>query len=443
MSLSLNSYLPKSATSRSLTMPFSDLKNQDAANIEPALISVFRMVVGLQLAISATMVPFVLSYKPDSDWLLWFGIWSVVCTALIFVYLSVPVLQRVLGSYYLPIALIANILVQVAPRVAMLFADPMLLSEQFAASDAIAYGWRMMPPLFFTLIFIAWRYRFRVALLFTAMMTGLSVGIAIYDYLNGNTNWPELLEQSLFSGVFFIVVGYVVSQLVGAQKEKENQLSEANAQIVDHAATIEQLAVSRERNRLARELHDTLAHTLSAVTVQLAAIDSALEHSPDRARNMVDKTLSNARSGLDETRRALRDLRASPLDDLGLELAIRTQAEAIASRSGLKLELDLLTNRSLSAEDEQNIYRLVQEALENVARHANAQTLRVTLNTLDPIKVVEVADDGRGFEVDTLTQNGRYGFQGMEERANLVGGTLSIESAPNQGTTVRLEVDAE
>lgn len=443
MSLSLNSSLSQNTTSRSLTMPLSDLKNQDPSNAEPTLINVFRMIVGLQLAIGVTVLPTVLAFKPDSEWLWWFAVWSISCTALILIYLSLPSLARGLGSYYLPIALIGNVLVQVAPRIVLFYADPAWLSDQFTGSDIVSYGWRMMPPLMFTLIIVAWRYRFRFVLLFAALMVLLNGGVALFDYLSGSTNWPELLEQSLFGSVFFIVVGYIVSQLVGAQKEKENQLSLANAQLVDHAATIEQLAVSRERNRLARELHDTLAHTLSAVTVQLAAIDSALDHSPDNARTMVDKTLHNARSGLNETRRALRDLRASPLDDLGLELAIRTQAEAIAARSGLVLELDLSTNRSLAAEDEQHIYRLVQEALENVARHANAKTLCVTLNTLQPTKVVEIADDGRGFDTSTLAQDGRYGFQGMEERAKLVGGTLSIESAPNQGTTVRLEVGEE
>src|SRR4029078_5838718 len=109
---------------------------------------------------------------------------------------------------------------------------------------------------------------------------------------------------------------------------------EANAKLVDYASTNEQLAVTRERNRVARDMHDTLAHTLSAVSVQLEAADSVWDSQPQQAHELLQKSLASARAGLGETRRAVRALRASPLDDLGLGLALRDLAESTADRAG-------------------------------------------------------------------------------------------------------------
>ena len=213
-----------------------------------------------------------------------------------------------------------------------------------------------------------------------------------------------------------------------------------NEQLLDHAATVEQLAISHERNRLARDMHDTLAHTLSAVTVQLEAVDSSWDSAPQQARDLLRKSLSNARHGLDETRRALRALRAAPLDDLGVVLALRTLAESTAARHGLDLKLDLPDSLVLPPELEQNVYRIAQEALTNVAHHASAQTLWVSLERQDDLITLKIADDGKGFVTARRDGAGHYGLQGMQERAEVIGGALDVTSAPGSGTTITLQI---
>ena len=152
-------------------------------------------------------------------------------------------------------------------------------------------------------------------------------------------------------------------------------------QLRQYADTVEELTISRERNRMARELHDTLAHSLSAVTVQLEAIRTLWAVDPEAARNMLDSADEAARLGLKEARRALQDLRASPLQDLGLPLALQELAETAARRSGAVLALDVprQLDGSLSPAVEQGVYRIAQEALENVVRHAQASAITVSL----------------------------------------------------------------
>jgi len=206
---------------------------------------------------------------------------------------------------------------------------------------------------------------------------------------------------------------------------------------------VEQLSVSRERNRLARELHDTLAHTLSGLAVQLDALASLWQPEPPRARQILDHALATARDGLDETRRVLQDLRAAPLEDLGLALAIRYLAENAAARGSLSLELDVASHvNGVSPEDEQGFYRVAQEALTNVVEHAGAQNLAVSLAWHDGQLVLQVADDGRGLVPDGAGEAQGLGLQGMRERAELMGGALEVTSRADGGTVVNLRKGA-
>jgi signal transduction histidine kinase len=226
------------------------------------------------------------------------------------------------------------------------------------------------------------------------------------------------------------------------QREQRNFLTKANMQLARYASTLEQLTVSRERNRLARELHDTLAHTLTAVAVQLEAVDSAWDVAPDKARTLLHKSLAQTRSGLMETRRALQALRASPLEDLGLALAVRSLAEITARRSGLELELSVPPEvGNLSPDIEQGIYRVAQEAMENVVKHANASRICVALAQEEGKITLTVQDNGRGFDVETIEADGHYGVQGMRERAAMMGAQLTIQRGIHGGTEVQLVWD--
>jgi signal transduction histidine kinase len=210
---------------------------------------------------------------------------------------------------------------------------------------------------------------------------------------------------------------------------------------------LEELTISRERNRLARELHDTLAHSLSAVAVELEAIRSLWHRDPEAAQSMLDKADETTRRGLTEARRALRALRASPLRDLGLLLALQELAEEAADRAGAALDLRVPGQivGHLTPPVEQGVYRIAQETLDNVARHAQARLIVFRLEQTSDTLELTVEDDGLGIDVTAIQASeadgqDHLGIHGMKERATLIGGHLEIRSRAGQGTRVHLTV---
>jgi two-component system NarL family sensor kinase len=159
------------------------------------------------------------------------------------------------------------------------------------------------------------------------------------------------------------------------------------------------------------------------------------------AQKLLDKSLEATRSGLQETRRALKALRASPLDDLGLLLALDKMAEESAARAKLKLHLVMPDQLPpLSTDVEQTLYRVAQEAVANAVHHANAQNLTLQLSVDQGHLSLLVQDDGLGFNVEQEETSGHFGLAGMRERAQLAGGEIIIDSQPGQGTTIKLKI---
>lgn len=415
-----------------------DLRNPRTVGLEPGLLSVFRMMTGLQIIlvfIGLAVLGFTGTDGPPL-WILGLGLsWLIG----LFLYLSWPGLRERLGKWFLPPALLVSVLMPVTERI---FVLQMVLSdgESNLPIDRVEdSSWRLLIFLLFPLVLTAWQYRMKHVLLLTVgttLMTIVVTGIRFgWDSLALTTTWPIAIGQALF----LTLIGYIVVRLMNAQRAQRVKLTQANAKLADYAVTIDQLATSRERNRLARELHDTLSHTLSALSVQLEAADSVWVEAPDQARELLIKSIANARSGLAETRRALQDLRASPLDDLGLGLALRNLAESAAKRTGVNLLLDVPKQvKDLSAAQEQCAYRIAQEALENVIKHANGEELHVSLKPYTDGWQLSIHDNGQGFDPTIKSKNGHYGLRGMMERAEMVDGELRVVSSPGQGTKIRL-----
>ena len=154
---------------------------------------------------------------------------------------------------------------------------------------------------------------------------------------------------------------------------------------------------------------------------------------------MLAQSLTVTRTGLAETRRAIQSLRSSPLEDLGLALAIRQEAESITARANLTLDLHIPERLdNLSPDVEQCFYRVAQEALANVVHHAQAQNIEVGLLKTDAHLTLRISDDGCGFDPTAVDTERHLGIRGMRERAEMMGGRLEIDSAPSRGTTIRL-----
>ena len=300
---------------------------------------------------------------------------------------------------------------------------------------------RLMPLLLMALVLTAWQYRWRYVVVFSLSMAALSLGLQLLFYHPYSTPLLPPITVLIIQTVSFLVVGYFINTLMSRLKQQQASLARANAQLAHYASTLEHLTISRERNRMARELHDTLAHTLSGLSVQLETAKAYWDVDPTTAQRLLDKSLTATRDGLQETRRALKSLRASSLDDLGLLLAVRQLAESAAERANLQLDLTLpATLPALPETVEQCLYRVAQEAIANVVHHANAKTLTVHLTYNNADCVLTVQDDGLGFDLHDVDQADHFGLTGMRERAALVGGDLVIESRQGEGTKVQVRI---
>ncbi len=379
--------------------------------------------------------------------------WMRVANAALWViYFSVPHVQRWLGKAYLPFALIGMAASLLITEVVV---QPMSINESDMSIVFDSQG-RIYVILSIIILSAAWLYRFRIVVAFTVIV-GL-VNMLLYWFLLEITPsanpvvFRQMIQINILSIIVFCLIGYVVSGLSRSVQTRRAELAAANRKLSQYASSLEELTISRERNRMARELHDTLAHTLSGLSVQLETARTFWDVDEATAKGLLDQSLAATRSGLQETRRALQSLRASPLEDLGLVLALRELAESAESRTYLKLNLNLPTQPiELPAAIEQGIYRVAQEAVNNVVKHATAQTLTLSLKIEDQIELL-VADDGVGFSTTSTSststgsvdgKDGHYGLVGIQERAALIHGQLTITSQPQQGTTILLQVELE
>jgi two-component system NarL family sensor kinase len=197
-----------------------------------------------------------------------------------------------------------------------------------------------------------------------------------------------------------------------------------------------------ERNRLAREIHDTLAQSLAGITLQLESAEALLDagSDPQRVQRAVSQALIQARLSLEDARRSVLDLRAAPLESRSLAQALEILAQNGSIRGGKAIEYRLTgKERSLPARVEEGLYRICQEAVSNITRHAGAAYASLQLEFHPEEVKITVEDHGRGFDPENLPP-GHYGLVGISERARLMGGALSIQSSPDEGTHIEVTI---
>jgi len=233
----------------------------------------------------------------------------------------------------------------------------------------------------------------------------------------------------------------VVTELLERERRARSELAMANERLRGYAAQAEELATTKERNRLAREIHDGLGHHLTVVQMQVQAARAVLGSDPARADEVLAKAQRQSSEALDEVRRsvgALREPRSVP----PLATALSALA-ADASGAGLPTEVEVTGPvRALRPEAEESLFRAAQEGLTNVRKHAGATCARLLLDYGGPGAVrLEVRDDGVGVPAQRTADTGSgFGLVGLRERAAGLGGSVSVESVPGAGLTLTMEV---
>ena len=203
---------------------------------------------------------------------------------------------------------------------------------------------------------------------------------------------------------------------------------------------VERIAVMEERNRLARDLHDSVTQSLYGVSLYAEAADRRLSSGDYQGVGEYIRELkSTAQDALKEMRLLIFELRPPVLEKEGLEAALQARLDAVEGRAGLKTVLNASIDDRLPANIEDAFYRIAQEALNNVLKHAQAQIVEISLTVDHQHAVLEVSDDGIGFVVDEVQDCGGIGIMGMFERAERLSAKLEISSAPGKGTRIHME----
>jgi signal transduction histidine kinase len=356
-------------------------------------------------------------------------------------FLFLPRLEERMGRFYLPVALVLAILTFSLESGIAYVRPGVRILVTLSSGGRINLFWASTEMILFTLIpcvLAGAAYGLSGAVKTATLATVLHLLLGVVTWLYGLPLLGFLVLLPLRVAVLYVfplISGY----LADTWRKEHMALEEANRQLRGYAATVEHLATSRERLRLARDMHDTLAHSLSAVVVQLEAVATLQERDPAAAGMQFEKVRRQARVGLHEARQAILNLRSAPVEELGLAGAIEGLVERFSQRSGIPAEwavegapVPLLPVQANA------LYRIAEEALSNAERHAEACRLTVRLSYAHGV-TLSVHDDGHGFDPAAVDPD-RYGLVGIRERAALVDAQVMVDAAPSEATTLTVRI---
>ena len=282
------------------------------------------------------------------------------------------------------------------------------------------------------------RYAATAAILLTAA--------TIFEQLAGTGETLTLTNPTIwlfsFMGLAAILLGIWVWAIIEQSTRRRQLIDQLEAAQARLAAAERRAGVLEERQRLAREIHDTLAQGFTSIVLHLEAAEQALPGDPERLQKHLDLARSTARTSLDQVRRVVQDLKPDVLEQQSLPDAIERTAARWREVSGLQLTTHITGNHlPLHPNIEVTLLRVTQEALNNVRKHAQATAVELTLSYMEDVVILDVQDNGVGLErAAPSSLSGGYGLQAMRERAAQSGGVVTIESDPGEGTTVVLTI---
>jgi signal transduction histidine kinase len=274
-------------------------------------------------------------------------------------------------------------------------------------------------------------------------------GIAIIVGQTIQFGWPGGLSFTFLylAGLLFVASFSTLMMRADEARLRSDQLLDelqgVHRQLQEYAGQAEELATAKERNRLARELHDSVAQTLYGLTLQAEAASRKLNQGQtDEVGNYLREIRESAQQTLQETRLLIFELRPPILEQEGLASALRARLESVESRSGLKTQIDLQELGRFPSGIESGLYGISNEVLNNILKHSHASEVTVSLAKQPGKIVLAISDNGVGFDLASAEHHGGLGLRGMRERAEQIGGDLQVKSGKN-GTQVSVEVPYE
>ncbi len=225
---------------------------------------------------------------------------------------------------------------------------------------------------------------------------------------------------------------------VRSERQSREKLMVANEQLRQYALRIENQATLQERNRIAREIHDSLGHSLTALNLQLETALKLGQSNPAKAQAFLERSKQLGSKALSDVRQSVSTLRTDPLQGRPIEEAIASLAEDFQRSTGLSLTCSMSLERDLPAEINTACYRITQEALTNIFKYASATEVKIQLKAMPSNLRLMIEDNGKGFNLDQTTTG--FGLQSMRDRTLALGGQFKINSAPASGCRITADI---
>jgi signal transduction histidine kinase len=365
-----------------------------------------------------SIIRFLVRFRDDQFWSI-----ALLCTGYLVLLFSEPFIfrrNRLLTTIYL--------FVQIAIISALSFIVP-----------AVDYWAALFFPL---IVQVMLNFPQRTGFLITGVFTVI-MAILMLQGPGPVVGLPLILINAV---VYFLMAAFfaIIREAETANEEIRKQQAELQStyqQLHSYTVQAEELAVLQERNRLARNLHDSVTQTIFSMRLTAEAAKMLLEQNPAKVAAELEKLQTLAKSALAEMRSLVFEMRPTAVSELGLVPALRHHVMTLERQNGLAVDLQVSGEPHLSDLEAQRLFRISQEALNNVVKHAQTDKACLTLRFDGEHVFLQVEDQGKGFDPQFLpTVEDHMGLVGMQERVEAMGGTLTIESHPGQGTCVTVEM---
>ena len=261
--------------------------------------------------------------------------------------------------------------------------------------------------------------------------------------------WEGLLHGAVYASgyYFFGAFATATSQSEAARRRSQELLEDlesANEQLREYAAQAKELAAVQERNSLARELHDSVTQTIFSMTLTAESSRILLKRDPKQVEPQLDRLNELAQGALEEMRTLIHELRPAAVAEDGLIPALHKHVDSLKQRDGLVVDLNIHSDASIGRQQEEGLFRIVQESLNNVSKHARVDKALVTLQQTNGRVVLAIEDKGVGFDVSEVPPGEEHmGLTSIRERTEMLKGEFKVESSPGKGTRITVDIPAE
>ena len=373
------------------------------------------------------------------DWVWHFSAYSLLILNIIFVYNSEPritnfsfflILCVLLGLWYIPFLNISTLHIWDHPKRGALYLVPGWVI--WSGLISLTADSLLLIGLFFPLVFSRFPIRWATGITFFQTL-GLYF---LYIMLYPTEHWFLILMMVLGLLIISTIIGAFISSIIKQSADRQRLIEELTRSRANLMRVEREAGRLHERQRLARDIHDTLAQHFTSIIMHLAA---AKHSNVGTVQTQVQQAEESAREGLDEIRRIVSDMQPELIEKASLIEAVEELAARWSAENGVQVKMKVTgTPRSLAPSAETALLRISQEAMHNINKHAQAKNVKITFSYMEDLFVMDIADDGHGFEPLKI-KNG-FGMKTMRDRAEELGGALTIESEQGMGTAIAVSI---